>query len=196
VFWNSVFAQALAGKLDPVSVVNEAVEDGVGECWIADHVMPAIDRHLAGDERRRVIEAILDDFEQVAGLLRGEGFRPPIIQDEQFDPAEAFEQLAISPVATRQGESTKEAWNTLVKDGDILPAGLLAESAGKPAFAGATRSCDDEASPLADPVAGGELEEQRAVETARGAIIDVFDAGGLTKARRARPRLEAFFSGS
>ena len=142
MFWNSVFAQALAGKLDPVSVVNEAVEDGVGECWIADHVMPAIDRHLAGDERRRVIEAILDDFEQVAGLLRGEGFRPPIIQDEQFDPAEAFEQLAISPVATRQGESTKEAWNTLVKDGDILPAGLLAESAGKPAFAGATQAND------------------------------------------------------
>ena len=31
MFWNSVFAQALAGKLDPVSVVNEAVEDGVGE---------------------------------------------------------------------------------------------------------------------------------------------------------------------
>jgi hypothetical protein len=63
VFRNSLFTQALAGKLDPVSVVNEAVEDGVGECWIADHVMPAIDRHLAGDERRRVIEAILDDFE-------------------------------------------------------------------------------------------------------------------------------------
>ena len=125
-------------------------------------------------------------------MLRGEGFRPPIIQDERFDPAEAFEQLAISPVATRQGESTKEAWNTLVKDGDILPAGLLAESAGKPAFAGATRSCDDEASPLADPVAGGELEEQRAIETARGAIIDIFDAGGLTETRHARPRLEAF----
>ncbi len=46
-------------------------------------------------------------------------------------------------------------------------------------------------SPLADPVAGGELEEQRAIETACGAIIDILDAGGLTKARHARPRLEA-----
>ena len=54
----------------------------------------------------------------------------------------------ILPVATRQGESTKEAWNTLVEDGEILPACLLAESAGEPTFADATRSCDDE-SPLA-----------------------------------------------
>ncbi len=144
MFWSSGFTQALAGKFDPVSVVDEPVEDGIGECWIADHVVPAIDRHLAGDEYRRVIEAILDDFEQVAGLLRSEGFRPPIVKDEQFDPAEAFEQLAISPVATRQGESTKEAWNTLVEDGEILPACLLAESAGEPTFADATRSCDDE----------------------------------------------------
>ena len=55
MFWNSVFAQALAGKLDPVSVVNEAVEDGIGECWIADHVMPAIDRH----QRPRVYRGTL-----------------------------------------------------------------------------------------------------------------------------------------
>ncbi len=143
MFWSSGFTQALAGKFDPVSVVDEPVEDGIGECWIADHVVPAIDRHLAGDEYRRVIEAILDDFEQVAGLLRSEGFRPPIVKDEQFDPAEAFEQLSISPVTTRQGESTKEAWNTLVEDGEV---------------------------------AGGELEEQRAIETACGAIIDILDA--------------------
>jgi hypothetical protein len=32
------------------SVVDEAVEDGVGERWIADHVVPVIDGHLAGDD--------------------------------------------------------------------------------------------------------------------------------------------------
>lgn len=50
----------------------------------AEHVVPAIDRRLACDKRRRVIEAILDDFEQVAGLLQSMGLRPSIVKD-QFD---------------------------------------------------------------------------------------------------------------
>ena len=46
---------------------------------------------------------------------------------------------------------------------------------------------------LGDPVAGGELEEERAVEPAGDLIVDVLDAGRVTpwwrgSIRRARPR--------
>jgi hypothetical protein len=39
-------AQALACKFDPVSVVDETIEDGVGVGGIADDLMPAIDGEL------------------------------------------------------------------------------------------------------------------------------------------------------
>jgi hypothetical protein len=69
---------------------------------------------------------------------------------------------------------------------NILPACLLAESAGKPTFAGATRSCDDEASPLADPAAGGELEEQRHLRQAASVEdVDYRATRGLDRAPRA-----------
>src|SRR5271166_2027265 len=46
----SPLAQALAGQIDAIGVVNDAVEDGVGERWNADQVMPAVHGNLAGDE--------------------------------------------------------------------------------------------------------------------------------------------------
>jgi hypothetical protein len=44
------FAQTLAGQLDPIGVVNDAVEDGVGEGRNADQIMPSVDGNLAGDD--------------------------------------------------------------------------------------------------------------------------------------------------
>ena len=51
----------------------------------------------------------------------------------------------------------------------------MAESAGKPTFPEAGGPRDQEIAPLGDPVAGGELEEQRPVEPARILIVDVLD---------------------
>jgi hypothetical protein len=41
-----------------VGVVNEAVEDGVGEGWIADNLAPSLDRNLTGDNRRSTLSRI------------------------------------------------------------------------------------------------------------------------------------------
>ena len=56
-------AQALAGQIDPVGVVNDTVEDRVGECRDADHVVPSVDWNLAGDDERAFVVAVFDDFE-------------------------------------------------------------------------------------------------------------------------------------
>ena len=64
--------------------MNDAVEDRVGERRDPDHVVPAIDGDLAGDDERSLVVAVFDDFEEIARLLGRQGFRPPIVQDEQF----------------------------------------------------------------------------------------------------------------
>jgi len=62
-----------------MSVVDEAVENGVGERWAADDLMPLLDRNLAGDEGRGALVAILDDFEEIALLRLGEGRQTPVV---------------------------------------------------------------------------------------------------------------------
>ena len=65
----SLLAQALAAQFDAVGVVDDPIEDGVGQGGIADEFVPAIDRKLAGDDQRAGVVAVLDDLQQVALLL-------------------------------------------------------------------------------------------------------------------------------
>jgi transposase InsO family protein len=37
--------------LDPVSVVDDAIQDRIGESWVANKVVPAVHGDLAGDQR-------------------------------------------------------------------------------------------------------------------------------------------------
>ena len=66
----------------------------VGKRGHADQIMPAVHGNLAGDDERAFVVAILDDFEQIARLIRGERFGSPVVQDEQFDAARERRSLA------------------------------------------------------------------------------------------------------
>ena len=61
-------AQALALEFDPVRVVDDPIEDGVGQRRVADDLIPAVDRQLTGDNQRAGVVAILDDLQQIALL--------------------------------------------------------------------------------------------------------------------------------
>ena len=56
-------------QLEAVSVVDEAVEDGVGDCRISEVVVPLFDRDLARDDGRARGVAVLKDLEHVTALL-------------------------------------------------------------------------------------------------------------------------------
>src|ERR1700746_4107840 len=58
-------AQALAGQLDAMRIVHEAVQDGVGVSGVADDLMPGRQGELGGDDRRPAAVSLLEDFEQI-----------------------------------------------------------------------------------------------------------------------------------
>ncbi len=66
------FAQGLAVEREAVRGVHEAVEDGIGDCGIDDHLVPMIDGELTGHDGRAAAVAVVDDFVQVAALLGGQ----------------------------------------------------------------------------------------------------------------------------
>ncbi len=63
-------AEGAAGKGEAVRVMRHAVEDGVSERGVADHVVPVLDGQLAGNERGATAGAIVDEFEQIAPSAR------------------------------------------------------------------------------------------------------------------------------
>ena len=70
-------SQALAGELDAIGVVNDAIEDGIGERRIADDLVPAVDRQLAGDDDGAGVVAVLDDLRAGRGAARRSAARVP-----------------------------------------------------------------------------------------------------------------------
>lgn len=82
--------------------MDQAVEDGVGEGRIADHVVPVIDGHLACDDSGSFLIAVLDDLEEITALLVAKLLRPPVVEDEQVGSGERLEDLGIASVAARE----------------------------------------------------------------------------------------------
>src|ERR1700692_2222358 len=121
------FAQGLAVEGKAVRGVHEAVEDGIGDCRIDDHLVPVIDGELTGHDRRAAAMAIGDDFEQVAALLRGQRCHAPVIEDQKLDTGEALEEAYIPSVAARQCKCVEQAWYAIIEHRSIITACLVCE---------------------------------------------------------------------
>jgi hypothetical protein len=70
----------VAGEIDPLRVVNDAIENGVSVGGIADQLVPFVDRDLAGDDRRSPTVAFFEDFEEVVAGGGIERLKTPIIE--------------------------------------------------------------------------------------------------------------------
>ncbi len=161
--------------------MDQTVEDGVGQRGITHDLVPAIDRHLAGDDQGAAIVAVLDNLQQIAALLGSQWLRSPVVQNEQVDPRELAHQTTISAVTTRQRQCCEQARAALVEDREIFPASLVAQCAGDEALAGAAGAGNQAVPVLTDPITAGQVQEQRPVEATRLAEVDIFDRGGLPK---------------
>jgi hypothetical protein len=102
--------QRWAFQLDPMGAVNDAVEDRVAERGVGDHLVPFADRHLAGDQQRSAVIAVVDDLEQIAAMLGIERLRAPIIDDQQPDAFERGQQPRQATFAARLGQRRTGGW--------------------------------------------------------------------------------------
>ena len=93
--------------------MDEAVEDGVGQCGVANELVPVIDGELAGDEGGGAANAIVDHLKQVAPLLGGHGRDAPVVEDQQIDLGECLEQAGIASETPSYYRVEKTLINTL-----------------------------------------------------------------------------------
>jgi len=82
----------------------------------------------------------------------------------------------MTAVAACERQVVEQARDALVEHRTIVAAGLVAERRGEPTLADTGRAADQEIDVIVDPASLDKLGEQRAVKTARGAVVDVLDA--------------------
>src|SRR5258708_6493462 len=99
-----LFSHAFSGELKAVSVVNKAIQDGVAEGGVADNFVPMLDGDLAGDDGRGATVAIIKDLQKVAPFGRIENRKAPVVEDQELNAAEGFEQAAIATLALARGD--------------------------------------------------------------------------------------------
>ena len=149
--------EALSLEFDAIGIVNEAIEDRVGDGGVSDDFVPAIDGQLAGDDDRTRFVSVLDDFEQITALVGVERFWSPVVQDQQVESCDRPQHPGIPSIGAAECESGEQTRDTMVGNGEVIPASLVAEGASKPTFANAARPGDEKIMPRPDPVAGGEF---------------------------------------
>src|SRR5271170_5811928 len=135
-------------------------------------IAPLLDRNLAGDDRRNTLMTVFEDFEEIALLGLGERRQAPIVQDQELDARETFEQASV---AAGERQRLEQARNPMVDHASAVPAALLAEGAGDPTLADAGGPGDQKSFGAVDPIARDEPLEQGAVDAARGLQVDVLD---------------------
>src|SRR5262245_60488038 len=69
----------LAAELDAVRVLEQPVQDGVGHGGFPERFVPVGDGQLAGDDGGAQLRSVLDDLEQVGGLVRGKRSQHQVI---------------------------------------------------------------------------------------------------------------------
>ena len=73
-------AHTLSVQGEPVRIVHEAIEDSVGIGRIADHVVPLVDRDLAGDDGGASAVAFFENLEEIVACGGVERFETPVVE--------------------------------------------------------------------------------------------------------------------
>ena len=101
-------------QCDAVGGVDDAVEDGVGQGGIADDLVPMLDRHLAGDDEGSPATSVLGDFEEIPPVLRQQGLRSKIVENQYIDLRQRGQQLGMAAVAPGQVELGEQPGHAMV----------------------------------------------------------------------------------
>jgi hypothetical protein len=117
-----------------VGVVDETIQDGVGIGGVADDAVPGGDGKLAGDDRRSTAVAVLEDFQEIVPRLFVERFETPLVEDQKLNVAQGALQPGVSSVAAGERALGEQPRDTLIENGPIVTASLVAKGAGQPAL--------------------------------------------------------------
>src|SRR5215211_5738026 len=77
----SYFSLGLSFQLNAMSIVDQAVQDGICQGGIGNASVPVCNRDLGSNQGGGVAKAVIEDFQNILGVLDGNGIPHPIVED-------------------------------------------------------------------------------------------------------------------
>lgn len=185
-------APRLPLQFQPISIVDQPVQDGIPKRRVGDASMPLSHGDLGGDQGGGSSVAIIHDFQEVLGLGAGQWVAQPVVQDQEVDASQGLQELGIGAIDVGQGELLQQAGSALVTHGQVGAAGGVGQDTSEKGLARAGGTENQGVEVLADPLALGQLQNQAAVQAARGGEVQVFQRGGQRELGRFEPPLQPF----
>src|SRR5579863_2911043 len=145
-----------AAQRDNVSVVHEAVADGVGDRGIRERIVPTFCRQLGGYDGGGAVVAIFEDLEQVAALGVFQGTNEKVVEHEDFEACEALQLITVGPIGTSKSEVLDESGDSSAEGAEALSASGLCERGADKRLSNAGGTDDDHVLFGPHPCAGGE----------------------------------------
>jgi hypothetical protein len=132
-----------------VAAVDDAIEDGVGECRVVEVGVPGLDRQLARDDGGARTDAVVEQFEQVAALGGAYGGNRKIVDEQQVKLGQLGQAAREAAVAVGDLQFVEEPGGAHVEHGEAGARGLVRESAYQPSFAAAGGPGDQQVASVA-----------------------------------------------
>src|SRR3954453_4748732 len=171
-------AHGVAVELEAVHVGDEPIEDAVGHGGFGQGVVPQGHGELAGDDGGAQLDAVLDDFEHVGGLVGVEGPDEEVVDEQDVDPRPGGQEPSDTPLGPGDGDVVEEAGAAQVEGAVAVADGGGGEGAGEVGLAQPGGADDDDAVVGVDPVGLGQSEELSPFRAAVAGEVDAFDGGG------------------
>ena len=88
-------------------VAEQAVEDGISNRWLAERLVPLLDGQLAGHDGGVALVSVLNNFEQIGGLLVGERLQAEVVDLTRCRNKSIYPDPAIIPTSRRSGANAE-----------------------------------------------------------------------------------------
>ena len=155
-------------QLDAVRVVNEPIEDGVGDATAAEILVPVADRQLRGDDRGPDAVSLFKGFQEILLFTIAQAGKTKIIEDEDGGFRQTLQEPIIGAVGARLHEEIQQCRQPQILDGEAAATGVLAERLGDKALAGAGEAGNQQRLMGRDPTVLRQLQQLIFAQAAGG----------------------------
>ena len=113
-----------------MGVVDQAIQDSIGQGGIPDLGVPFIHRELRGHEGGAEAVTIFEELQEIPALFVGQGGYSPVIQGEQIGFRQGGQELGITPIPFGDLKVLEETGETEIANRVALSTGFMGQGAG------------------------------------------------------------------
>jgi hypothetical protein len=148
-----IFSEGLALEFEFVGLMDEAIEDRVGEGGVSQIVVPMFDWQLTGDDGRAGADTIIEQLKQIRTCALIERSQSPVVQNDDVRSRPLRQALAESAIAMGDTKRLDETRQSNILRAEALAACLVAQGTSEPRFAAAGLAGQDHILGGTNPVA-------------------------------------------